>query len=63
MSEKANGKFKISRLQRLVVEDITDPAEQARLDEVCKRERRRLREEEARMIREAEEAAAKATAK
>jgi hypothetical protein len=42
---------RIAPLQRIVAEPITDPAEQARLDEVRKRIKREQREQEAAMNR------------
>ena len=49
MSKKASVALRIAPLQRVVAELITDPAEQAALDKVRKREKRKQRAQEAKI--------------
>lgn len=42
MSKKAPTPLRVAPLQRIIAEDITDPAEQAALDAMRRREKRRL---------------------
>lgn len=63
MSKKAVIQWKIAPLQYVIGEPITDPAEQAALDKIHKREKRKQRAREAEMQRGDEGAAPNSGAK
>jgi hypothetical protein len=59
MSKKASVPLRIAPLQRVIAEPITDPAEQAALDKLHKREKRRNGGPKAKMNRNDATAASK----
>ncbi len=63
MSKKPFKRPRIAPLQRIVAEDITDPAEQAALDKAHKQFKRLQRELEAAMNRTRAKGASKSKAK
>jgi hypothetical protein len=63
MSKKASVPPRIAPLQRVIAEPITDPAEQAALDKLRKRERRKQGGQKAKMNRDGARAASNSAAK
>ena len=63
MAKKAFVPPRIAPLQRVIAVPITDPAEQAALDKLVKRARRRQRGQKAKANRNAARAASTSTAK
>ncbi len=63
MSKKAFVQPRIAPLQRVVAKPITDPAEQAALDKLRKRQKRKQRRREATMNRNGAKATASSTDK
>jgi hypothetical protein len=63
MSKKASTQLRIAPLQRVIGEPITDPAEQARLDNVRKREKRKQGAQQAKINRNGARAASSSAAK
>ncbi len=63
MSKKASAPLRIAPLQRVIAEPITDPAEQAALDNFRKREKRKQEGQKAKMNRKDARAASSSAAK
>jgi hypothetical protein len=63
MSKKTSVPLRIAPLQRVIAEPITNPAEQAALDRVRKRERRKQGGQKAKMNRNGAKAASSSEAK
>jgi hypothetical protein len=63
MSKKAFVPPRIAPLQRVIAEPITDPAEQAALDKLRKREKRKRQDQEAKMNRNGARVASSSAAK
>ena len=63
MSKKAAVPLRIAPLQRVTAEPITDPAEQAALDKLRKREKRKQGGQKAKMNRNGARAASSSAAK
>jgi hypothetical protein len=63
MSKKAPAPLRIAPLQCVIAEPITDPAEQAALDKLRKRKKRKQGERKAKMSRDDARPASKSAAK
>jgi hypothetical protein len=63
MSKKASPSLRIAPLQRVIAQPITEPSEQAALDKLRKREKRKQDRQKAKMNRNGTRAASSSAAK